>query len=125
LTGVLLLLLVTVTACAALAVPDACVAKVSDVVETVNDGTLPPVPASATDCVAGLALPVNTSVADRLPKAVGANLVSTVQLAEAAREPGQLFICVNEVGFVPPKVMELRASAPLPEFVSVMAWAGL
>jgi hypothetical protein len=75
--------------------------------------------------VEGLALLVNTSVADRLPKVVGANRASTVQLAETAREVGQLFICVNEVGFVPPRAMELRARAAVPEFVNVMAWAGL
>ena len=123
--GVVLLLLVTVTACAALAVPDVCVPKLSDVVEMVNAAALPPVPVRETDCVAGLALPVNTSVADRLPKVVGANRASTVQVAEAARELGQLFICVNEVGLVPPRAIELRARAAVPELVSVMACAGL
>jgi len=123
--GVVLLLLVTVTACAAAAVPEACVAKLSEVVERVNAGALPPVPVRATDCVAGLALPVKSSVADRLPKAVGANRARTVQVAAAARELGQLFICVNEVGFVPPRAMELRVRVPVPELVSVMAWAGL
>ena len=68
---------------------------------------------------------MNTSVADRLPTAVGANLARTVQVAEAARELGQLFICVNEVGFVPPRAMELRVRAAVPELVSVMACAGL
>jgi len=117
--------LVTVTACAELTVPDVCVPKLSEVVETVNAAVLPPVPVRATDCVAGLALLVNTSVADRLPKVVGANRASTVQVAEAARELGQLFICVNEVGLVPPRAIELRARAAVPELVSVMACAGL
>ena len=124
-TGVVLLLLITVTVCAALTVPDVCVPKLSEVVERVNAAALPPVPVRATDCVAGLALVVTTSVADRPPKTVGANRARTVQVAEAAREMGQLFICVNEVGFVPPRAMELRARAAVPEFVNVMAWAGL
>jgi hypothetical protein len=48
-TGVVLLLLVTVTACAALAVPAVSDPKLSEVVERVKAGALPPVPVRATD----------------------------------------------------------------------------
>jgi hypothetical protein len=95
------------------------------VVERLHGGALTPVPLKLTDCVVGFALSVKTRVADLLPKAVGAKLASTVQLAETASVPGQLFICVNEVGLVPPSAIEVRVRAPVPEFVRVMAWAGL
>ena len=87
-----MLLLVTVTACAALVVPDLTVPKLSVVAESVKDEALTPVPDKATDCVAGLALSVKTSVADFEPEAVGAKLARTVQLAETASKLGQLFI---------------------------------
>lgn len=68
---------------------------------------------------------VKTSVADLLPEAVGAKRVRTVQLADTAKELGQLFICEKEVGFVPPSAMEVRVRAAVPELVRVMVWAGL
>lgn len=125
LTGVVVLLLVTVTVCAALVLFDACDAKVNEVAESVSVAGLTPVPVRATDCVVGLALSVKTSVADLAPKAVGAKRVSTVQLAATARELGQLLISVKEVRFVPPNAIELNVSAALPELVSVMVWARL
>lgn len=125
LTGVVVLLLVTVTVCTALVVPVVTVPKLSVVVERVSVAALTPVPVRATLCVAGLALSVKSNVADLLPEAVGAKRVITVQLADTARELGQLLIWENEVGFVPPNAMEVKLSAAVPELVRVMAWAGL
>jgi hypothetical protein len=125
LTGVVVLLLVRVIACAVLALPDVTVPKLNVVVERFKVAALTPVPASVAVCVVGFALSVNTSVADRPPEAVGAKLARTVQLAETASELGQLFICEKEVGLVPLSVMDVRLSAAEPELVRVIAWAGL
>jgi len=125
LIGVVLLPLVTVTACAALVVPGVTVPKLNVVVERVSVAALTPVPFKVTSCVVGLALSVKTSVADLLPDAVGPKRVRIVQLADTARLPGQLLISENEVGFVPLNAMEVRLSAAVPELVRVMAWAGL
>jgi hypothetical protein len=125
LMGVVVLLLVKVIACAVLTVPDVTVPKFNAAVERLKVAALTPVPASVTVCVVGFALSVKTSVADLPPKAEGANLARTVQLAETARELGQLFICEKEVEFVPPSAMEVRLSAAVPELVRVIAWAGL
>ena len=125
LTGVVVLLFVTMTACVALMVPGVTVPKLSVLAERVSVGALTPVPVRVTLCVAGLALSVKTRVAALLPKAVGAKRVRIVQLADTAREPGQLLICENEVGFAPLIAMEVRLSAAVPVLVRVMDWAGL
>lgn len=125
LMGVVLLPLVTVTACGALMVPGGTVPKLRTEVESASGAALTPVPVRVTSCVVGLALSVKTSVADLLPDAVGAKRVRIVQLADIARLPGQLLISENEVGLVPLNVMEVRLSAAVPELVRVMAWAGL
>ena len=124
-TGVVVLLLVRVIACIALAVPEVTLPKASELADRVMVAGLTPVPARATDWVAVLALSVKTSVADLLPVAVGAKRINTVQLVVTARELGQLLICVKEVGFAPPNATEVIASATAPELVSVTAWAGL
>ena len=125
LMGVVVLLLVTVTACAALVVPGVTVPKLNVLVESVSVATLTPVPARVMLCVVGLALLVKTSVADLLPKVVGAKRVRMVQVADTAREAGQLLISVNEVGLIPLNVMAVRLSAAVPELVRVRACAGL
>lgn len=120
LTGVVELLLVTVMVCAALVVPDVTVPKLSAEVERVNVAALTPLPDSETVCVVGLALSVKTSVADLVPDAVGAKRARIVQLAEIAKELGQLFICEKEVGFVPPSAIDMRFSAATPVLVRVI-----
>jgi len=125
LIGVVVLLLVTVTACAALIVPGVTVPKLNVLVERVIVAALTPVPVRVMLCMAGLALSLKTSVADLLPKTVGAERVRMVQVADTAREAGQLLISVNEVGLIPLNVMEVRLSAAVPELVRVTACAGL
>ena len=117
--------MVRVTACAPLVVPDLTVPKLSEVPERLKADAVTPVPVKATDCVAGLALSVKTNAADLEPEAVGAKLARTVQLAETASVPGQLFICVQDVGFVPPNATELIVNAAVPEFVRVTTCAAL
>ena len=66
-----------------------------------------------------------TSIADRIPDAVGAKRTRAVQLDDTASELGQLFIWLKEVGFMPLSAIEEMVSAALPVLVRVMAWAGL
>lgn len=123
--GVVLLVLVKVADCAALAVPCVMEPKLSVVVESENVGAVPPVPLSVADCVVDDALSVKTRVADWLPVAVGEKRTRAVQLADTARELGQLLSCEKEAWLVPPSVIEEMASAALPVLVMAMAWAGL
>ena len=77
------------------------------------------------DWVVGGALSEKTSVADRLPEAVGEKRTRAVQPAATASVAGQLFICAKDFGVVPPSAIEEMESAALPVLVRVMAWAGL
>jgi len=124
-SGVVALELARVTDCTAWPLLAVREGKLRVVDESVSVGALPPVPLSATVWEVGEALSVKTRVADLLPVAVGAKRIRAVQLAAAASEAGQLFICVKEVGLVPPRAMEERAKGALPELVRVRAWAGL
>src|SRR6267143_4925001 len=82
----------SVTGCEALALPSACAAKVSVLVDTVMTGAVP-VPVSETLCGLFDALSVMVSAPVRKPLAVGVKVTLTVQLELAATLAPQLLVC--------------------------------
>jgi hypothetical protein len=88
-----------------------------------------PVPDNATDCVVGLALSVNVIVAVWSPKAVGAYVSFTTQLAPASTvDPLRHVVPVaiaNWFALVPPKATVVRVNGPVPPLLSVRVCAAL
>jgi hypothetical protein len=96
--------LVKVTACAALLVPNNWLPNVSDVGERLTTGAVP-VPVRAT--VWGLAPPLSAieTEALRLPVAVGLNVTLMVQLADAARLAPHVCVWAKSPAFVPVRLI--------------------
>jgi hypothetical protein len=84
--------LVTVTDCVALFFPTSTPLKLRLAGDSVTAGAVP-VPLKATLCGLPAALSVTFTVAVRLPVLVGVNTTLIVQLAFAASDPWQLFVC--------------------------------
>jgi hypothetical protein len=85
-----------------------------------------PVPVRDAVCGEPLALSATLTVAFSDPAAAGLKVTVILQLAPAATLVPQVFVCENDVGFVPAMEMPcpapFRLSAPVPVFLSVMAW---
>ncbi len=88
-------LLVSVTACAALVLPTCWLPKLRLVGERVTAGAVgaTPVPVRLTLCGLPAALSVIDTVPVRVPVAVGVNVTLIVQLAAAATDAPQVFVC--------------------------------
>jgi len=118
--------LVRVTVWPALAVPMFWPPKARAAVDSVTIGTATPVPLSVTDCGELAALSVIVKLADRLPAAVGAKVMLTVQVpAGAMLLPTQVFVLVKSPGLVPVMLTALTVKAAFPLFVIVIAWPAL
>ena len=67
------------------------------------------------------------SVAPRLPTAVGLNVTENVQLAPAAKEAPQVFVCAKSPAFAPVMVLVLIVSVEpaLPALVRVTSLIAL
>ena len=61
----------------------------------------------------------------RLPAAVGVKVTVIVQLALAAREPGQVLVTEKSPGSAPPELMVVMVRVAFPVFVRVTDWAEL
>ncbi len=85
-------LLVSVTPCAALVLPTCWLLKLRLVGERVTAGAIP-VPLRLTLCGLPAALSVIETVPVRVPVAVGVNVTLIVQLAAAATDAPQVFVC--------------------------------
>ena len=100
--------------------------KARAAVDSVTIGTATPVPLSVTDCGELAALSVIVKLADRLPAAVGAKVMLTVQVpAGAMLLPTQVFVLVKSPGLVPVMLTALTVKAAFPLFVMVIAWPAL
>jgi hypothetical protein len=64
-------------------------------------------------------------LAARGPPALGVNVTETLQLPPIAKEPGQLFVWLKSVLFVPVTLMAVMLRAALPVFTRVTAAGGL
>ncbi|HMC60700.1 MAG TPA: hypothetical protein VKJ01_16035 [Candidatus Solibacter sp.] len=78
-----------------------------------------PVPVSEAVCGLPAALSATETLAARVPEAVGVNVTLMLQLAAAASEAPQVFICVKSPGLVPLIVMLVMVSAAVPVLLSV------
>src|SRR5271157_522402 len=118
--------LVRVTVCAALLVPDIRAEKVSEEVDKLTTG---PVPVPVKITVSGLseALSVKLSEALRFPIAVGANVTVTVQMPLGAIvAPVQVSaLLAKSLPFAPPIVTVEMARLAVPVLVTVSDWAVL
>lgn len=65
------------------------------------------------------------TVAVRFPIAAGVNVALIVQLALAAREPGQVVVVEKSPGSAPPVPIVVTVRAAFPVFVRVTDWAAL
>ena len=117
-------LLVSVTAWAALPIPTDWLPNAIDVGESVAAGA-PPVPERTSVCGLPGASSAITSVADRVPAAVGVNVTLMVQLEFGAMVAPQAFVDGKSLLFTPPMVMLDRFSGAPPVFVSVTVCAAL
>jgi hypothetical protein len=79
-----------------------------------------PVPVTAADCGDPLALSATEMAAVRLAAVAGVNVTVIVQLAPAAREVPQLFVCPKLLALVPVTEMLVMVSAAVPGFESVI-----
>jgi hypothetical protein len=68
---------------------------------------------------------VSDNAAPRLPRAVGANTTLIAQLAPAARDEPQLFVCVKSEALVPLMLRLLMVRVALPVLVRVKLCAAL
>ena len=59
------------------------------------------------------------------PPIVGAKVTAMVQLLPGVMLGPQVFVCVNEFVFVPPKIKPDMNKAEVPVFVSVTGWLAL
>src|SRR5690348_2228845 len=118
---------VSVSDCGADAIPRTWFPNESDCGDGVTGGpgAAVPVPDSATVCGVPDASSVIVSDAARAPVAVGLKVTVAVQLAPAARLPGQVFVCAKSPAFAPVSAMLLIVKANAPVFVSVTACPAL
>ena len=115
-------LFLRVTACMALVVPVCAVnAREGGVSEAAGVGMLVPVPLRATTCGDPVALSVTEMMAEKLVAEAGVKVMEMEQLAPAASELPQVFVCAKSEGFVPPTLMLLMVSVASPVFLSVAA----
>src|SRR5947209_14854212 len=84
-----------------------------------------PVPLIAADCGLPLALSVIFTVDERLPVLVGVKVTLIVQLAFAARDEGQLFVCEKSTVLDVAILMVVMDSELEPVFVRTMGSAEL
>ena len=84
-----------------------------------------PIPETVTDCGLLAALSATVSEAVRLPETVGVKVTLMAQLAPAATEVPQLFVCVNSLALAPESEMPVTSRAASPELLRVMTWAAL
>jgi hypothetical protein len=94
---------------------------IARLVEVELTDTAVPVPLRATDCGEPLALSVNVTAPVRAPVAVGIKVTAIMQLNPEATLVPQVFVCAKS----PVATIEPIVSAPVPEFLNVMACAGL
>jgi hypothetical protein len=78
-----------------------------------------PAPLIATVCGLPAALSVTFTSDDRLPDLVGVNVTLIVQLALAARDPGQVLVCEKSELLPVAIVMFVKVRDTLPVFVNV------
>jgi hypothetical protein len=98
----------------------------SSLAEIVTPPDAAPVPVIATDWGEPGALSVKLRVAERVPVALGVNVMETEQFAPAARLVPQVFAEIAKLDeFVPPSAIELMDAAVPPEFVRVTGCAAL
>jgi len=118
-------LLLSVTVCAALALPTDCVPKLTLLADRLTvGGVATPVPDSATVCGLPAALSVMVTDATRLPAAVGLNVTLIVQLAPPATLAPHVFVCEKSPAFVPAIAMLVIDNGP-PVLLSVIPCATL
>lgn len=117
-------LFVTVTVCAALALPTVWPAKVSDVALKVAVARLP-VPLSATLCGEPDALSAMLNAAVRAPAVLGENATEMVQLPATATLAPQVFVWLKLLAFVPVSAIEAIANEAVPVLVRVTVCAVL
>src|SRR5215469_10855556 len=79
-----------------------------------------PIPARLAFCGLPAALSVTLSVAARAPGAVGLNLISMLQLAPAARELPQLWVCTKSARSAPVIAMPEIVKLAVPVFLRVI-----
>ena len=114
--------LVRVTVFAGLVVPTATEPKSKLVGESF---AVVPIPLSVTFCGLPVALSVTDSVPVRFPICVGLKVTLTVQLAPAASELPQVWVCAKSPALVPVIAMEVIVNLVVPTLVRVTVFAGL
>jgi hypothetical protein len=114
--------LVRVTVFAGLVVPTATEPKSKLVGESF---AVVPIPLSVTFCGLPGALSVTDSLPVRFPICVGSKVTLTVQLAPAASELPQVWVCAKSPALVPVIAMAVIVNVVVPTLVSVTVFAGL
>src|SRR5437773_406151 len=84
-----------------------------------------PIPLSATFCGLPAALSLMLTAAVRVPLAVGLNVTLILQLAPAANELPQVWVCAKFPALVPVIAMLLMVKIAVPVFLSVTVLAAL
>jgi len=113
----------SVIVCAAVVVPVVLV-KVSAVGARTACAAVP-VPVSVAVCGELVALSATEMLAERAPALPGVNVTEIVQLAPAASELPQLFVCAKLLALVPVTVMPVIVSAAVPGFDSIRVCAAV
>jgi hypothetical protein len=114
--------LVRVTFLALLVVP---MAWVENVKLTGESFAVVPIPLSITFCGLPAALSLMLTAAVRVPLAVGLNVTLTLQLAPAANELPQVWVCAKFPALVPVIAMLLMVKLVVPVFLRVTVLAAL
>jgi hypothetical protein len=119
-------MLVTITVCVALVVPDICAANVREETDKLTTGPVP-VPVKVTACGLPAALSVRFNVALRFPTADGVKLTLTEQVPLGATAAAVQVSEISEKSpvFVPPTVTAEMARFAVPELVTVSTKAVL
>ena len=84
-----------------------------------------PVPARLRDCALPPLLSITLMAAMRVPTAEGVKVTRIVQLAPAAIELPQLFVCAKLLAFAPESVRLVMPNAALPGLFKTIICAGL
>jgi hypothetical protein len=84
-----------------------------------------PIPLSVTTCWPPAALSARLTAAVRVPLAIGLKVTLIVQLAPAANELPQLWVCANSTALIPVIAMLVMVKLAVPVFLRVTALAGL
>src|SRR5256712_7404189 len=84
-----------------------------------------PIPLSVTFCGLPAALSLMLTAAIRVPLAVGLNVTLILQLAPAANELPQVWVCAKFPALVPVIAMLLMVKLAVPVFLSVTFFAAL